>query len=146
PVSFARTLRDDFGIHDVQAMKVCLTLRQVRERNLPPNFHLEEKKEGARYDAFVEKDGKGQSVYELEALPSEERSRLLEEAILPIIDVVAFNHELEREERDAPALEELRRRVIESMADLLGPDDGEFPDKSGFRSARGTRRRRGGRS
>src|SRR5262249_5543179 len=33
--SFARSMRDDFCINEVVAMKVCLTYEQVKERNLP---------------------------------------------------------------------------------------------------------------
>lgn len=64
--SFARSLRDDFGIGSVSALKVGLTREQVDRFRLPPG--LEEAKPGsATYAKFVSKYGK--QVYELEALP-----------------------------------------------------------------------------
>jgi hypothetical protein len=119
PIAFSKQLRDDFGVRGVKAIKVGLKLSQVRKWGLPENNMLEEKTEGARYDAFVEKYGKDQSAHELEALPPEERARLLEEAVLSVIDIDAYNHELGEEERDAARIEEVRARVIKSMAAVL---------------------------
>jgi hypothetical protein len=132
PIAFAKQLRDDFGVHSVEALKVGLTLEQVRKWDLPPNNMLEEKKEGSRYKAFVEKYGEGQSAHELEALEPEERARLLEDAILKVIDVDAYNHELDQEEQDAAWLEEVKGRLTDTMADVLDEmeeeADEEFPD------------------
>jgi hypothetical protein len=132
PYALAKTLRDDFGIRDVQALKVGLTLEQVKEYGLPPNNILDEKENGARIRAFQEKYGEDQSAHELEALPEEDRAAMLEAAILSVIDIDAYNHELEREEEDAARLEEVRSRLINSLADELGEDpkeaDEPFPD------------------
>jgi hypothetical protein len=46
PNSFARSMRDDFGITNVVARKVCLTYEQVLARDLPQTFDI--KKKGSR--------------------------------------------------------------------------------------------------
>jgi hypothetical protein len=122
PTAFAKQLRDDFGVHKIEAMKVCLTHEQVEARGLPRTFDV--KKTSSRYDAFASKYGEDQSVHELEALPPEDRAELLDEAILSVIDVDAYNHELEEEEQDAARIEELRNRVIKAIGDVLGEAQG----------------------
>jgi hypothetical protein len=106
--SFARSMRDDFGIVDIEAKKVCLTHDQVLERGLPENYDI--KREGSRYKKFKEKYG--ESVYELEALPEAELSRLLTESIDGVIDRDAFNDELDAEKKDAEEIAALREKVI----------------------------------
>jgi hypothetical protein len=49
-----KSFRRDFAIDDIEAIKVALTIDQVRERNLPPSM---EAKEGAGYKDFVAKYG-----------------------------------------------------------------------------------------
>src|SRR5262249_19571500 len=94
--SFARSMRDDFGIGRIHAKKVCLTHNQVLERNLPENFNI--KKLGKRAAKFRAKYG--DSVYELEALPEERLSELLTDAIDEVLDIDAFNAELDAERED----------------------------------------------
>jgi hypothetical protein len=119
PLAFAKQLRDDFGVRSVEVLKVGLTLAQVRRWGLPPNAMLEEKN-GSRKARFEEKYGKEQSAHELESLRPEERAKLLEDAILSVIDIDAYNHELEQEEQHAARIEEVRNRALEAMADVLG--------------------------
>src|SRR5262249_15526779 len=42
--SFARSMRDDFGVTNILAKSVCLTYEQVLERNLAQTFDISEKK------------------------------------------------------------------------------------------------------
>jgi ParB/Sulfiredoxin domain len=123
--SFARSMRDDFGITEIFARKVCLTYGQVRQRNLPPNFDA--KKESSRYKKFAAKYG--DSVYELEALHPSERSRLLTEAIDQILDVSMFNAEVGQERKDAAEIAGLRGAVGPAFTAALGKPK---QDKSGF--------------
>src|SRR5262249_35209760 len=58
--SFARSMRDDFGIANIHAKKVCLTHAQVLERGLPENYDI--KKNGKRWRKFAARYG--ESVYE----------------------------------------------------------------------------------
>jgi hypothetical protein len=105
--SFARSMRDDFGIREIVAKKVCLTHEQVQERKLLPNFDI--KKNSKRSQKFAAKYG--ESVYELEALRPSERARLLTEAIDEVLDIDAFNAEVDAEANDAAKLEGLRNAV-----------------------------------
>jgi hypothetical protein len=118
--SFARSMRDDFGIREIVAKKVCLTYEQVRERNLPPNFDA--KKTSSRYKQFALKHGN--SVYELEALRPSERARLLTAAIDEVIDVDAFNRELTQESLDAAQIEGLRKAMIPLLRDYFDKPKG----------------------
>jgi hypothetical protein len=118
--SFARSMRDDLGIRNVDAKKVCLTYEQVRERNLPPNFDV--KKTGKRSEKFIQKYG--ESVYELEALHPTELARLLTIAIDSVIDVDAFNQECEAEKEDAANLAGLREQIKPLLMKAVQPNGG----------------------
>jgi hypothetical protein len=122
--SFARSMRDDFGIARVHAKKVCLTHQQVLERGLPENYDI--KKSGKRWKKFAAKYG--ESVYELEALPEAELSRLLTEAIDEVIDIDAFNKELDEEAKDAEKIAALRNKVIDLIRDAVDEGSGEGDD------------------
>ena len=118
--SLARSIRDDFGIEKIDAVKVSLTAEQVREFNLPPMMEAKGGKAGdtnrSRRDRFV--DAYGKHVWELEAIPPDELQRLFREKIDAVIDVDAFNAELEAEKADAAHLDRVRRtvhRVLRSM-------------------------------
>jgi hypothetical protein len=105
--SFARSMRDDFRVADVVAKKVCLTYEQVLERDLPQTFDI--KTTSPRYRKFAAKYG--DRVHELEALPPAERSRLLTEAIDQVLDINAYNREVEAERKDADRIEALRKKI-----------------------------------
>jgi hypothetical protein len=113
--SFARSMRDDFGVAEIVARKVCLTYEQVLERDLPQTFDM--KTEGKRHKKFKEKYG--DRVHELEALPPDERSRLLSEAILEVMDIDAYNRELDAEAEDAALIESIREKMTVAMAVAL---------------------------
>jgi hypothetical protein len=122
--SFARSMRDDFGIEEVVARKVNLTHEQVLERDLPRTFDI--KKSSRRYAKFAAKYG--DLSHELEALSSAERSRLLAEAIDQVLDTAAFNVELTAEKDDAARLAGLRKAVVPALQAALdrapGPGEG----------------------
>lgn len=120
--SLARSLRDDFGIECIEAVKVALTAEQVEAFNLPPR--LKAKQTSSRYKRFA--DSHGDDVFELEAIPPAELQRLFREAIDNVMDVEAFNAELDAERKDAAFLDEARQRVHASMRGIVsdgGPDD-----------------------
>jgi hypothetical protein len=119
--SFARSMRDDFDIKSIHAKKVCLTHEQVLERKLPKTFDI--KKTSSRYKKFAAQYG--DRAHELEALPSAERSRLLREAILSVINVDAFNYELDAEKEDAANLAELRAKGIPAFLAAIEPRQDE---------------------
>jgi hypothetical protein len=119
PYSFAESMRDDFGIERVLARKVFLTHEQALARDLPITIDPEKKKEGARYKKFVAKYG-GDRAHELEALSPAERAEVLKEAILDVMDIDAFNRELEAEREDAKRLAALREKVAGALTTALG--------------------------
>jgi hypothetical protein len=113
--SFARSMRDDFGVAEIVAKKVCLTYEQVLERNLPQTFDI--KKSSSRYQKFAKKYG--DRAHELEALPAPERSRLLTEAIDSVLDIDAYNAELKAEQEDAARIAVLRGKAAAALAVAL---------------------------
>jgi hypothetical protein len=130
PYSFGNSMLEDFGIHNPLVKKVCLTYEQVIERNLSPTFDMKTK--GKRYEKFAAKyvwpSGKPQG-HELEAIPVEERSTLLESAIDELLDIDAFNRELDLEKKDAAKLERLRETVSPVMRAALEDMDDESDDR-----------------
>src|SRR5262249_28777194 len=111
PHSFARSMRDDFGITNVVAKKVCLTYEQVLEHDPPQTFDI--KKEGRRANKFRVKYG--DRVHEIEALPISVRVELLREAIESVLDVDAYNREVEAEKLDAARIEALRQKTAAAL-------------------------------
>jgi hypothetical protein len=112
--SFARSMRDDFGVRIVPK-KVCLTHQQVLERDLPQTFDI--KKKSARYKKFAAKYG--DRAHELEALPVAERSALLRQAIDEVIDTVAYNREIDAEAEDAARIDAVRREALAALQGAL---------------------------
>jgi hypothetical protein len=116
--SFARSLRDDFFISNIEPIKVCLTRDQVDDMNLPPM--MKAKKASSRHDKFVERHGN--DVFELEAVPPEELQKILRQSIDSVLDVRAFNAEIEAEKRDAAHLAGVRRAVQQQLQGVdFGP-------------------------
>ena len=109
--SFARSLRDDFGIEKIEPIKVALTAEQVEEYDLPPM--MKAKIGSASYDRFTDKYG--DNVWELEALSPKNFQHILQGAIDSVIDVEAFNHEIDQEKADAARLEGVRRIVLDAL-------------------------------
>lgn len=112
--SFARSMRDDFGIGDVQCVKAALTMDQVKEMHLPPN-KLKAKQKSANYAKYVAKHGT-EDVYELEALDPAQQKQLLEDAILSVLDVEAYNYEVGKEMEEAAFLDGARQRALLAIA------------------------------
>jgi hypothetical protein len=105
--SFARSMRDDFGVENIHPIKVALTADQVRRFNLPPQMLAKET--SVNYAKFVEKYG--ENVFELEAVPPRTLQQLITEAIDSVIDRTLFNQELDQEKSDAAELGNLRARI-----------------------------------
>jgi hypothetical protein len=115
PHSFARSMRDDFNITNIMPIKVALTAEQVADLHVTSNS-LETKKNGSRYSKFVERYGP--DGYELEAVPPAELQRMLRRAIDRVLDVKAFNSEIEAEKMDAAHLDGVRRAVQAQLASV----------------------------
>lgn len=116
PHSFARSLRDDFELAKVDAIKVALTWDQVQSLKLPPNNNADKKKDGSRYKSFVARYGS--TVYELEALEPEALQGFLRETIVRVMDVDAYNAEVDSEKRDAARLSAWRRTIKDKIGTM----------------------------
>ena len=112
--SFVRSMRDDFRVTDIHPIKIGLTECQVKAFNLPPV--MKAKGGASTYDKFVERFG--DDVFEVEALPPDELQRIVSGAIDSVLDVDAFNAELDAEKQDAAFLQGVRRDAKEYFAAL----------------------------
>jgi ParB-like chromosome segregation protein Spo0J len=117
--SSARSLRDDFGIDNITAVKLALTGEQVRALRLPPQ--MKAKTGASTYTKFAAQHG--DDVFELEALPPAELQRLLRETLDAVIEADAFQAELEAERAEAVFLEGMRQRVRRVLPQDLAGDD-----------------------
>jgi hypothetical protein len=135
PHSFALSMRDDFGVKNVRPVKVALTAEQVAEMRLPPQ--MQAKKKSSRYEKFSERHG--DDVFELEAIPPEALQQLLRDAIDGVLDVGAFNAEVDAEKRDVAYLDQVRRQVHTLLGDL----DLDGPNGPQARPAKPRGKRRG---
>lgn len=101
-------MRDDFGIENLDPIKVALNEDQVRELDLPPS--LEAKSKSSNYGKFA--DQHGRFAYELEAVEPEKLQGILTEAIDDVLDLDLFNQELEREKQDTFEIDRKRRQIL----------------------------------
>ena len=106
--SLVRSIDDDFDVKEIEPIKVALNASQVSELQLPPGG--EAKKTSSNYKRFVSKHGN--DVWELEAIPPVKLQEILRDVIDSVIDIEAFNYEVDREKEDAAELEGVRRAVI----------------------------------
>jgi hypothetical protein len=112
--SFARSMRDDFGIEGVEFVKVALTAAQVEEMNLPRG--LTAKQGSSRRKRFVQEHG--EHVYELESVAPESLQAILRQMIESVLDMDLFLAEKERERHDAARLAGVRNAVHEMLKNL----------------------------
>lgn len=119
PHSIGQRLRDDFGIKEVEVIRVALTREQVDSLNLPQNFERAKKKSPnyKRYIATYHSD----SVWELEAVPYTELRTLLKTAIESVIDRKAFNAEVAQEKADAQHNEAKRKIALRILGEQINP-------------------------
>ena len=109
--SFPRSMRDDFGL-DPHAVKVGLTMEQVRRFGLPPGGKV---KAGSRTGgAYIGRYGTS-DTWELEALEPETLVGLIREAIDAATDAAVVNAEREAEAGDAAMLAAVREAVRDAV-------------------------------
>lgn len=111
--SFARRLRDDFGI-DIHAIKFALNYQQTLDLHLPPA--LPAKDTSPTYKAFVKKYGK--DCWELEAIEVTQLQQMLKDAIDKVLDVDAFNAEIDAEVKDAKYNKRKRKKFLRFVNEL----------------------------
>ena len=109
--SFARSMRDDFGLTNIHPVKVALTREDVDNNDLPSD--MDAKVSSPNYQKFV--DQYGSKVVELDAAPVELLQQKLREAIESVIDVQEFNGQIDLEAADAAHIEAYRRVVFDAI-------------------------------
>jgi hypothetical protein len=115
--SFARSMRDDFGLDQAGGLQVAVTPWQIRELNLPPVMTA---KEGnTQYDRFVATYDTN-IVHELEAIEPATLSTILREAILAAIDRQAFEWERRQEVSDDDQISRKRAALLEMLPRFSG--------------------------
>jgi hypothetical protein len=86
--SFARSLRDDFNIQNIHAVKVALTAEDVQAHDLPSD--MDAKVSSPNYQKFLKKY-RSTKVVELDAAPVKLLQSKLREAIESVIDAVSIH-------------------------------------------------------
>jgi ParB-like nuclease domain len=119
--SFARSMRDDFGIDedDLHPVRVALTPEQVRTHKLPRS--IKAKTSSNHFEAFRREYGT--FAYELDALPPAVLQQCLRDAIESVIDRAAFDGEVAAEREDARYLAGVRRQATNALAGIVEDDD-----------------------
>jgi hypothetical protein len=121
--SFARSMRDDFAVYAIKATKVALTDAQVKVKNLPPQMTAKES--ASRYEKFTGQYGT--NTFELEAVPPADLQHILRDAIDGVLDVDAFNAEIDAEKSDSRQLDVFCRQM-RTMLDGVKLDHGQVSD------------------
>jgi hypothetical protein len=119
--TFARSLRDDFDIVNIEPIKVALTAEQVEEYSLPAMMTA--KTDSKNYQRFADKHG--DNVWELEAVQPATLQQMLQDAIDNVLVVEAFNHEIDQEKADAAKLEGVRRVMLETLGQWREGGEGD---------------------
>ena len=110
--SFARSLRDDFGINGIHAVKVALTAEDVQAYDLPSD--MDAKVSSPNYQKFLRKYG-STKVVELDAAPVRLLQSKLRDAIESVIDVAEFNAQVAQEAQDSAHIKAHRQIVFEAI-------------------------------
>lgn len=119
--SLMSVLREDFGV-PLEFVRVAIKPEHITRFKLPAKPQ-DAKKTSSRYEDFAMKHG--DSTWELEALDPENIRKLLVEAIDSVLDLEAFNHELEAEKKDWVSIDTVRRETANATREIL--EGVEFP-------------------
>jgi len=103
--SFARSMRDEFGIQHLTAIKVGFNPDQISELGLVPR--MKAKAKSSRRKRFVQRFG--EDVFELESVPPDRLRQMLRSAAMSVIEMDLFRTEQRHGKDDAANLERLRR-------------------------------------
>jgi hypothetical protein len=112
--TFGKSMRADFGVRDVVAVKVGLKPEQVRRLGLPPN--ADAKPSSSRFAKFSARFGP--AAYELEAVSPATLEAWLDEALRSVLDVTRFNAQVEAEKRDAATLAAFKKAGVDFLKAL----------------------------
>lgn len=110
--SFGQSMRDDFKITNVKAIKVALTAEDIETYDLPSD--LGAKVTSPNYQKFLKRYG-STKVVELDAAPVTLLQSKLREAIESVIDIEEFNAQVDIEKQDSAHIEAHRRVVFDAI-------------------------------
>jgi hypothetical protein len=116
--SLARSLRDDFGVEQIEPVKVALTAEQVEQFQIPAGGTA--KKSSRHYKKFIRRYG--ENVFELEALSPAQLQDLVRQSIQSVLDMDAFGREQDQERQDAASLGAVRQVVRSALLDRFGDE------------------------
>ena len=111
-----RTLRDNFGISNLDIVKAAVTKNQIERYKLPEQNFAKESSSNREW--FVKRNGGNESVYELEAIHPDAMLKDLEWTIQNVLDMQLFRAEAARENEERPYLDAKRREVMEILKGL----------------------------
>ncbi len=106
--SFARSIRDDFGLDKVHPIKIALREDQVKNLKLKKSFE-KAKTTSPNYRKFVNQYDL--DVYELEAEDDNVLQNILEDAIKDVLNIDLYNDEINRENEDFLQLARERKKL-----------------------------------
>lgn len=112
--SFARSLRDDFGLKNIHPVKVSLTADDVKRYVLPSD--MDAKPSSPNYKKFIAKYGV--KAVELDAAPVELLESSLREAIYSFLDMDEFNAQQDLEESEAVKIEAYRQVLFTNISNF----------------------------
>jgi len=110
--SFARSLRDDFHLKDIHAVKVALTPEDIRDNDLPSD--MDAKPSSPNYAKFLKRFGATKAV-ELDAAPVKLLQQKLRDEIESVIDVTEFNAQVKLQKQDAAQIKARRELVFDAL-------------------------------
>jgi hypothetical protein len=105
------SLRDDLGIASAEGTRVAMTHEQADRLRLPKMLDADDK-QSSNKEKFVTKHGRT-DCYELEAVDPDVLQAWLDTAIRKVLDIEAYNHELDRQRDEAKEIMAHRRAVCE---------------------------------
>jgi hypothetical protein len=120
PTSFGVSLRDDFGVaaDRLHVVKAALTAEQVATLDLHEGQLSKES--SSRYQRFVA--AHGDRAWELESLSTEQLREIVEATIRGVLDLPAFETEVERERREQEELNVKRGHLRRALLDDVNHD------------------------
>ena len=105
-------MRDDFDVWNINAVRAALTVEQAQSFSLPPNNDA--KTSSPQFKKFLARHGT-RNAYELEALSPDTLAGLIRESIESVIDMAAYQREVERWESESAEIEVVRQRAIRAV-------------------------------
>ena len=112
--SFVRSLRDDFEIENIHAVKVALTGDDVRRYDLPSD--MDAKVSSPNYAKFVMKHN-STKVVELDAAPVDLLQESLRKSIEAHLDIEEYNTQLDQAKQDSAIIEARRQLVFDMIGE-----------------------------